>query len=89
MILFNHNCRKRYKNSQIISKNFPFTKQMSFSTCKSWSRWEDNIRMDIKEIGFESVYWIHLAQHKDQCHVLLNTVIYLRDPLKAENFFTS
>jgi hypothetical protein len=22
-------------------------------------RWEDNIKMDLREIGFENVYWIH------------------------------
>jgi hypothetical protein len=25
-------------------------------------RWEDNIRMDLREIGWEVVDWIHLAQ---------------------------
>jgi hypothetical protein len=25
-------------------------------------RWEDNIKMDIKEIGWEGVNWIHLAR---------------------------
>jgi hypothetical protein len=25
-------------------------------------RWEDNIKMDIREIGWEGVNWIHLAQ---------------------------
>jgi hypothetical protein len=24
-------------------------------------RWRDNIRMDLREIGWEGVYWIHLA----------------------------
>jgi hypothetical protein len=24
-------------------------------------RWEDNIRTDLREIGFEVVYWIHLV----------------------------
>jgi hypothetical protein len=27
-------------------------------------RWEDNIRMDLGEIGFEGVDWIHLAQDR-------------------------
>jgi hypothetical protein len=26
----------------------------------------DNIRMDLREIGLEGVYWIHLAQDRDQ-----------------------
>jgi hypothetical protein len=25
-------------------------------------RWEDNIRMDLREMGKEGVHWIHLAQ---------------------------
>jgi hypothetical protein len=28
--------------------------------------WEDNIRMDLREIGWEVLYWTHLAQDKDQ-----------------------
>jgi hypothetical protein len=29
-------------------------------------RWEDNIRMDPREIGLEGVCWIHLARDRDQ-----------------------
>jgi hypothetical protein len=29
-------------------------------------RWEDNIRMDLREIGLEGVNWMHLAQDRDQ-----------------------
>jgi hypothetical protein len=29
-------------------------------------RWEDNIRMDHREIGWKVVDWIHLAQDRDQ-----------------------
>jgi hypothetical protein len=29
-------------------------------------RWEDNIRMDLREIRWESVDWVHLAQDGDQ-----------------------
>jgi hypothetical protein len=28
-------------------------------------RWEDNIRMNLREIGWEVVDWIHLAQDRD------------------------
>jgi len=41
-------------------------------------RWEDNIRMDLKEIGWEGVYWIHLAQDRDQWRALVNTVMNFR-----------
>jgi hypothetical protein len=30
------------------------------------SRWEDNMRMDLREIGLESVGWMNLAQDRDQ-----------------------
>jgi hypothetical protein len=29
-------------------------------------RWEDNIRMDLREIGWGSMDWIHLAEDRDQ-----------------------
>jgi hypothetical protein len=32
---------------------------------RMWCRQEDNIRMDLMEIDWEGVYWIHLAQDKD------------------------
>jgi hypothetical protein len=28
--------------------------------------WEDNIKMDLREIGWAAVDWIHLAQNRDQ-----------------------
>jgi hypothetical protein len=28
-------------------------------------RWEDNIRIDIREVGWEIVDWIHLPQYRD------------------------
>jgi hypothetical protein len=29
-------------------------------------RWEGNIKMDLRDIGWEGVDWIHLAQDRDQ-----------------------
>jgi hypothetical protein len=43
-------------------------------------RWEDNIRMDLREIGWEDVNWIHLAQDRDQWRAVVNTVMNLRVP---------
>jgi hypothetical protein len=40
-------------------------------------RWEDNIRMDLGEIGREFVDWIHLDQDRDQCWAIVNTGINL------------
>jgi hypothetical protein len=41
-------------------------------------RWEDNIRMDLREIGWGGMDWIGLAQDKDQWRALVNTVMNLR-----------
>jgi len=43
-------------------------------------RWEDNIRMHLKEIGWECVEWFHLAQDMDQWRALLNTVMNFQFP---------
>jgi hypothetical protein len=38
------------------------------------------ISMDLREIGWEVVDWMHLAQDRDQYRVLVNTVTNLRVP---------
>jgi hypothetical protein len=43
-------------------------------------RWEDNIKLDLREIGFGDVDWIHWAQDRDRLRALVNTVINLRVP---------
>jgi hypothetical protein len=41
-------------------------------------RWEDGIRMNLREIDWESVEWIQLAQDRDQWWAFVNTVMNLR-----------
>jgi hypothetical protein len=41
-------------------------------------RWEDNIKMDLREIGMGGMDWIDLAQDTDQWRVLMNTVMNFR-----------
>jgi hypothetical protein len=43
-------------------------------------RWVDNIQMDLREIEWDGVDWIELAQDRDRWRVLVNTVINLRVP---------
>jgi hypothetical protein len=43
-------------------------------------RWEDNIKMDLREIWFGNVDWIHWAQDRDRWRALVNTVMNLRVP---------
>jgi hypothetical protein len=38
-------------------------------------RWEDNIRIDLMEIGWEVVDWTHLAQDSAQWRALVNSVM--------------
>jgi hypothetical protein len=43
-------------------------------------RWEDNIKMDLREIGCGGMDWIDLAQDRDQWRALVNTVMNPRVP---------
>jgi hypothetical protein len=43
-------------------------------------RWEDNIKMDLREIVFGDVDWINLAQDRDRWRALVFTVMNLRVP---------
>jgi hypothetical protein len=43
-------------------------------------RWENNIRIDLRETGREGRDWVHLAQDGDQWHAVMNTIINLRVP---------
>jgi hypothetical protein len=40
----------------------------------------DNIKMDLREIGWGCMDWIDLAQDRDNWKVLVNTVMNLRVP---------
>jgi hypothetical protein len=43
-------------------------------------RWVDNNKMDLREIGWDVMDWIDLAQDRDPWRALVNTVINLRVP---------
>jgi hypothetical protein len=43
-------------------------------------RWVNNIKMDLREIGWGGMDWIDLTQDRDQWRVLVNTVMNLRVP---------
>jgi len=50
--------------------------------------WEDNIKMDLKEIRWEDVDWMHVDQDRDRWRILVNTVMKLRVLQKTQNFLT-
>jgi hypothetical protein len=41
-------------------------------------RWEDGIKMDLREIGWGGVEWIHLAEDRDRWRAVVNAVMNLR-----------
>jgi hypothetical protein len=43
-------------------------------------KWVDNIKIDLREIGWDGMDWIDLAQDRDQLRALWNTVMNLRVP---------
>jgi hypothetical protein len=43
-------------------------------------RWEDNIKMDLREKGIDGANWIRLAQDRVQWRAFVNTVMNLRVP---------
>jgi hypothetical protein len=47
---------------------------------RSRRRWVDNIKVRLREIGWNGMDWIDLAQNRDQWRALVNTVMNLRVP---------
>jgi hypothetical protein len=43
-------------------------------------RWVDNIKMDLREIGWDDMDWIDLDQDRDQWRALVNMVVNLQVP---------
>jgi hypothetical protein len=52
--------------------NRPFVRPMH--------KWVDNIKMDLRQIGWDCMDWIDLAEDRDQWRALVNTVMNLRVP---------
>jgi hypothetical protein len=52
-------------------------------------RWENNIKMYLREIGFGDVDWVHMAQDRDRWRPLVNRVMNVCFLQNAANFLTS
>jgi hypothetical protein len=77
------------KTSTVLSINvyFTFIKLMTYSRPEDKRplgtprhRWEDNIKMDLREIGIDGANWIRLAQDRVQWRSFVNTMMNLRVP---------
>jgi hypothetical protein len=44
------------------------------------SRWEDNIKIDLQEMGWEVMDWIDMAQDRDRWQALVNAVMNVQVP---------
>ena len=49
-------------------------------------RWEDNIKVDLQEVGGACGDWMELAQDRDRWRALASTVMNLRVPKKCREF---
>jgi len=47
---------------------------------RSRSRWEENITLDLREIGWEGVDWMHMACDNNQWWALMNKVMNYQIP---------
>jgi hypothetical protein len=65
--------RNAYRN---LARNLEWKRSFR----RSRNRQKANIKMDLIEIGLDSVDWIHLAQYRDKRKVLFNKVMKLWVP---------
>lgn len=49
---------------------------------------ENNIKMELQEMGWQGSNWLDLAHGRDMCQALMNAIKDLRIPLNAGKFLT-
>jgi hypothetical protein len=50
-------------------------------------RWEDNTKVDLRQIGIYWANWISLGQDRVQWRAFVNAVMNLRVPLRKQDIF--
>jgi hypothetical protein len=53
---------------------------MNIPLCRPRNRWEENITLDLREIWWEDVDWMHMIQNMYQWQAVVNTVMNLQVP---------
>jgi hypothetical protein len=51
--------------------------------------WENNIKIDLKEVGYRNMDWIDVSEDRDRWWAPLNVVMNIRVPLIAGNLLPS
>jgi hypothetical protein len=49
-------------------------------TTRNTHKWNNNIKMDLRVMGWSGMDWINLAEDRDRWRALVNTVMYHRVP---------
>ena len=64
----------------LVSARVPSHFKRSLSLGRPRPRWEDNIKIDIQEVGSGGMDWIELVQDRDRWQALVNAVMNFRVP---------
>jgi hypothetical protein len=70
----------RFKEMEKSIQGFGGGTSRQKATLEIRPKWEDNIKMDLLNVGCEGNDWIELAQDRDRCSPIVNAVINLRVP---------
>jgi hypothetical protein len=62
------------KNKYIAPAVFCYKTYRKYTSARHRRRWEDIIKMDLEERGWEGVDWIHLDVDRDHCWGLVGAV---------------
>jgi hypothetical protein len=63
-------------------------REMHIPLGKPRRRWEDNIKIDLRETGWRVMDWIDLAQDREHWRALVYTVMNVRVPLNVGKFLS-
>jgi hypothetical protein len=69
---------KKFIAAWLAKKFLPSTPERKRSLGRPRRRWEDRIRMDLREIGLGGVDWIRLAQDMDRWLAVVSAAMNLR-----------